>query len=106
MAHDRYVLPADTGDVVNIVMVEKRHIASTEVSGQGGTGISRNNAVTGAQLAGGTESVPSDAKKCCIWFEKPVIAALKPGHRRTVFVLCWLFYLLLCPSPCAVVSTG
>ncbi len=95
------MLPAGTGGVVDIGMVEHRHTASTELNGQGVAGISRNNAVNGAQPADGTESV----KECCIWFDKPVIAGLKHGHRCTFFVLCSLFYLLLCPSPCAVVLT-
>ena len=79
MASDRHALPANAGDVVDIV-----------------------NAVTGVQPAGGT-----DVKQCCTCFDKPVDAGLRHGHRYRFFLSCSLynmFDLFLCHSPCAVVS--
>ncbi len=80
VSNDRHVLPANTGDVVDIA-----------------------DAVADAQSAGGT-----DVKECCIYFDKPVNAGLKHGHRYRVFLSCSLynmFDLFLCHSPCPVVST-
>ena len=100
VANDRHVLPADTGDVVDIVMAEDRHTASTGVNGQGGIAVGWNNALTAPQPGGGTH-----VRDCCTCFDKSVNAGLKHGHRYRVFLSCSLFDLLLCHSPCAMVST-
>ena len=74
VANDRHVLPADTGDVVDIVMAEDIHTASSDVNGQGGIAVGWNNAVTAPQPGGGTH-----VKDCCTCFDKSVNAGLKHG---------------------------